>query len=176
MSAACVLVCATTPRVARGDVCQLEHWRLAIERLADPDEMAAPDVWAGLEHYMGQSLRVTLVDAVKRLQGASTALRSRLRTVATTDDATTWRRDLIALRRAYFRTEAMVDFFADALATRSSPRIGALLRACDHIATRSMAEALMPLGRQVPAAMTFLQKGSGKTTFRHRSCSSTPSR
>jgi hypothetical protein len=166
MTAVYAPVSAPPSRVAPGDVRQLEHWRLAIERLADPDAMAAPDVWAGLEHYMGQSLRVALVDAVKRLLDASTVLRSRLRTVATPDDAASWRRDLIALRRAYFRTEAMVDFFADALATRTSPHIGALLRACDHIATRSMAEALVPLGRQVPAAMTFLQKGSGAAILR----------
>jgi len=152
--------------VASGDRRQLEHWRLAIQRLGDPDAIAAPSVWAGLEHYMGQSLRIALVDSVKRLQDASTLLQARLRTIATRDDAARWRRDLILLRRAYFRTEAMVDFFADALATRSSPRIGALLRACDHIATRSMAEALAPLGRQVPAALTFLEKGSGAAILR----------
>jgi hypothetical protein len=59
-----------------------------------------------------------------------------------------------------------VDFFADALATRASPELGALLRACDHIATRSMAEALTPLGRQVPAALSYLDAGMGASVLK----------
>src|SRR6185436_1108358 len=68
---------------------------------------------------------------------------------------------LVAVRQAYLRAETTVDFYSDALSTRASPRLGALLRACDHIATRSMAEALTPMGREVPAALTYIDKGLG---------------
>jgi hypothetical protein len=44
--------------------------------------------------------------------------------------------------------------------------MGALLRACDHIATRSMAEALSPMGREVPAALTYLDKGLGASILK----------
>ena len=152
--------------IAPGDVRQLEHWRLAIERLGDVDGIAPPQVWAGLEHYMGQSLRTALLESVRRLHAVSRSLDAQRRTVATPAQAAEWRRRLVALRRAYFRTEAMIDFFADALATRASPRTGALLRACDHIATRSMAEVLAPLGRQVPSALVFLEKGPGAAILR----------
>jgi len=41
------------------------------------------------------------------------------------------------LRRAYLRTETTLDFFADAIATRANPRIGALLRAADSLARQN---------------------------------------
>ena len=76
------------------------------------------------------------------------------------------REALLGFRRAYTRAETSVDFFEDALSTRAAPEIGALLRACDHIATRSMAEALTPLGRQVPAALTYLDAGLGASVLK----------
>ncbi|HKY48459.1 MAG TPA: hypothetical protein VJQ79_10805, partial [Acidimicrobiia bacterium] len=64
------------------------------------------------------------------------------------------------------RTETTVDFFADALATRASEPMGSWLRACDHLANRAMAEILVPLGRQVPAALTFSDKGAGAAIWK----------
>jgi hypothetical protein len=152
--------------VARSDIRQLEHWRQAVERLADMELVAPAHLWAQLEHYVGVSLRAALAGAIDRLRATVAGLERLLRTSQAPEDALEWRRRLLLLRRAYFRTEAMVDFFADALVTRSNPRAAALLRACDHIATRSMAEALAPLGRQVPAAVTFLDKGAGAAVLR----------
>jgi hypothetical protein len=76
------------------------------------------------------------------------------------------RRELVAIRKLYHRTETTVDFFADALATRATEPMGSWLRACDHLATRAMAEVLKPLGHEVPAALTFADKGAGAAIWK----------
>jgi hypothetical protein len=145
---------------------QLEHWRLAAVRLGNLDAVAPASAWQGLEHYLGLSLRQTLGGIVARLIRTADDIGRRLARATTPEAVAEARSALLAFRRAYTRAETSVDFFEDALATRAAPEIGALLRACDHIATRSMAEALAPLGRQVPAALTYLDAGLGASVLK----------
>lgn len=144
---------------------ELAHWKMAAERLSDPDAIATPQTWQALEHYLGVALRGSLVAIVGRVRRLAQDFDVQLRTQSNPSVDELQGR-LAELRQAYLRAETAVDFFADALATRSIPRIGALLRACDHIATRSMAEALTPMGREVPAALTYLDKGIGASILK----------
>lgn len=144
---------------------ELEHWKLAADRLADLDVLASMVAWQALEHYTGVALRQALAASVARLRRSAEHLESRLRATPPGDEARL-REEFLALRQAFLRTETTLDFYADALATRSHPRMAALLRACDHLATRAMAEVLAPLGRQVPAALTYLDKGLGASILK----------
>jgi hypothetical protein len=144
---------------------RLEHWRAAAERLADLDALASREAWRSLEHYAGVALRQTLAGSVGRLRAAIDALVLRV-LVARAEPRAVPQSAFTEVRRAYLRTEATLDFFADALATRAHPETAALLRACDHIATRSMAEALAPLGREAPATLTYLDKGLGASILK----------
>lgn len=144
----------------------IAHWRLAGRRLADVESVAPIAAWRGLEHYLGVSLHYTIRDAVARLDRQATALERRLTSAIDDAGVAAIEGPLQDLRRSYVRVETMVDFFADALVTRASPRLGALLRACDHIATRGMAEMLAPLGRQVPAALSYLDRGLGASILK----------
>jgi hypothetical protein len=157
---------ARLPRVAASDVRQLDHWRRAIDRLGDLESLAPIPVWQGLEHYTGQSLRRALLDAVDVLRRVAATLEAEIWTVATDEQSERWRGRLIGLRRAYFRTESMIDFFGDALATRAPSRVAALLRACDHLARRAMQQILLPLGRQIPGTLVYLDKGAGAAVLR----------
>jgi len=145
---------------------QLEHWRLAAVRLGDLDAVASAHAWQGLEHYLGVSLRQTLTEMVRRVVRSAEALALQLRGARTAPDLARVRRALLDLRRAYTRAETGVEFYTDALATRAAPQMSALLRACDYIATRSMAEAMTPMGRQVPAALTYLDGGMGASILK----------
>lgn len=154
-----------------GDVHQefaraLQHWKGATEQLADLDSVAPPQAWQALEHYLGVSLRQTLLTVVDRLRRTMRDFEGRLVAASPATDVDELQNRFAALRNAYLRAETTVDFYSDALATRSSPRLGALLRACDHIATRSMAEALTPMGREVPAACTYIDKGLGASVLK----------
>jgi hypothetical protein len=145
---------------------QLEHWRLAAGRLADFDSVAPTSAWQALEYYIGVSLRQTLADTTSRLQRWGDELAARLAAAKTPAELRPLRGQILEFRRRYLKAETTIDFYGDALATRASPRLGALLRACDHIATRSMAEALSPMGRQVPAALSYLDSGIGASILK----------
>lgn len=144
---------------------ECEHWTAAAQRLADVDAVAPPAAWQALEHYLGVSLRGALSAVVRRLATMAREFGQRL-SGSTDDSVEQLQGRLVAVRQAYLRAETIVDFYSDALATRASPRLGALLRACDHIATRSMAEALTPMGREVPAALTYIDKGLGASILK----------
>jgi hypothetical protein len=144
---------------------ELEHWRLATDRLANLDLLASASAWQALEHYTGVALRDMLKTSVMRLAKSVERLEAKLKTTPMGQEGLL-RPDFLALRQAFLRTETTLDFYADALATRSQPQMAILLRACDHIATRGMAEALSPLGRQVPAALTYLDKGLGASILK----------
>ena len=145
---------------------QLEHWKGAIARLADPDMVAGPQAWQSLEHYLGVALRQTLSSVVATLRTQAAELEAFLRTAPPATPVEVMQSRLVELRHAYLRAETTVEFYADVLASRSVPKLAALLRSCDHIATRSMAEALAPMGRQVPAALTYLDAGIGASILK----------
>jgi hypothetical protein len=112
------------------------------------------------------ALRQTIGETLSRLRTNGERLRAELAGAAEVSELARVRAGIMRYRREYLRAETTVDFYADALATRAAPRTGALLRACDHIATRSMSEALSPLGRQVPAVLSYLDAGLGASILK----------
>lgn len=76
------------------------------------------------------------------------------------------RRKLLALRQQYLRTETTLDFFADAINGRTNPQLAALLRACDTLAHRSMAQLLDQIGKTTPVALTYVDKGVGASILK----------
>lgn len=143
----------------------LAHWKVAADRLSDHELVASVTAWRSLEHYLGVSLRSALTTSVSRLRDGIARFERELASSDAPGVAHMQRR-LVEVRELYFRAETTVDFYADCLATRSVPRLAALLRACDHIATRSMAEALAVSGRETPAALTYLDKGLGASILK----------
>ena len=76
------------------------------------------------------------------------------------------RRKLLAFRQQYLRTETTLDFFADAINRRTNAQIAALLRACDTLAHRSMAQLLDQVGKVTPVALTYVDKGIGASILK----------
>lgn len=144
---------------------QVAHWGCAAQRLT-LDDLASREAWGHLEQYLGLSLRQHLGGVIERLHGDATALAALQRAAHSRTAQLEAHRKLLAFRHQYLRTEATLDFFADALATRTNPRMGALLRACDSLAHRSMAQLLDPLGLPTPVALTYLDKGLGASILK----------
>ena len=131
---------------------ELAHWRYAVDALADLDVVASPAAWAGLEHYLRLQVRDRLaaIVAALRLEVAQLdaaaggdppgVLRTRL-----------LRARLLRLRNRYFQAETILDFYGDAIATRSNPNLAALLR---------------PLGLDSPPVLVYLDKGRGAAILR----------
>lgn len=140
---------------------QHAHWVSATHALLDLSRLAASTAWSGLGNDLGVELRRDLLLAVGRLRGQLDEIGGRLAGVSDEADMMPLQRDLVKFRRAYLRVETTLDFFGDAINSRTSEAMGGLLRACDVLATRSMEPLLLPLGRRVPRVLTWIDRGLG---------------
>jgi hypothetical protein len=64
------------------------------------------------------------------------------------------------------RAETTLDFFADAVNRRTNAKFAALLKACDTIAYRSMAQLLDQIGKPTPVALTYVGDGLGASILK----------
>jgi hypothetical protein len=145
---------------------QVAHWRAATVTLDDADNFASRAAWASLENYLGLAIRRQLKAAVDRVALEISGLRAQLASARRHDELEAVRLRLIAFRRRFVQTETVLDFYGDAVNTRTSAKLAMLLRSCDLIAERSMDVALRPLGQQVPPVLTYIDKGLGASILR----------
>lgn len=135
---------------------QLAHWESAVRRLSVLDALASKEAWDGLERYLGVALRRAMGDAVRRLEIGLDLIRHALKADPPRANAA-----VHAFRHQFSRVESVLDFFVDAINSRSSRQLGAQLITCDWLASRAMAQALIPLGHPRPAVLVFVDKGMG---------------
>jgi hypothetical protein len=152
-----------TDPVLRQTRAELAHWRLAAEALLDLDHAAAPEAWAGLEAYLQCGIRDRLTAVASSLVQEARALERR---AADGHDPDSVRNGVLALRRRYLQVETIVDFYGDAIGSRTSPSLRALLRGFDVLAGDSMATTLAPLGITAPPALVYVDKGLGAAILR----------
>ncbi len=145
---------------------QIAHWTVAVSRLENLDDLASPAAWNGLERYLGLSIRQHLMRVIERLKHQTVLLRAALNSASNRKEIESVRRLLLAFRRQYLRAETTLYFFADAINTRTNPTIAGLLRACDSMAQRSMAQILDQIGKPAPVVLTYLDKGLGASILK----------
>jgi hypothetical protein len=145
---------------------QVAHWSAAAARLEELDDLASPAAWAGLERYLGLSIRQHLGACVQQLNREAASLQTAFAAATSSTALAAVRRKLLAFRRFYLRVETTLDFFADAINPRTSPRIAGLMKACDTLAHRSMAQLLDQLGKPTPVALTYVDKGLGASILK----------
>jgi hypothetical protein len=145
---------------------QVAHWRTAVVGLEDLENFASAAAWRSLEGYLDVALRRHLSDAVDGLARQADVLAAELRAASTTDQLERLRLQVIRFRRRYLQVETAIDFYGDAVNSRTSPRLAGLLRACDFLALQSMRHVLEPLGHPVPATLCYVDKGLGASILR----------
>lgn len=145
---------------------EVAHWRMAASRLGRLEDLASSEAWDSLERYLGISIRQSLSGAVDRLQEKAAALHSASGTIKNKREMDQVRRQLVEFRRCYLRTETTLDFYADAINTRTNPEVSALMRSCDLLAHRSMSIVLDPLDKPTPHVLTYLDKGLGASILK----------
>jgi len=145
---------------------QVTHWWCASQGLTNLESMASAGAWAHLESYLGVALRKALEESVEQLKRECEVLRAQLRAARSVPDLRAVQRATATFRDRYLRTETLVDFYSHAVNTRTSPQLGATLRACDLIARRSMDLVLEPLGRTSPRVLTYLERGLGASILK----------
>jgi hypothetical protein len=145
---------------------QVAHWRAAVVGLQDLENFAAASAWRTLEQYLDLALRSQLRGAADRLAREADVLAAELAAATTEEELDALRRRVIAFRRRYVQVETALDFYGDAINSRTSSRLAGLLRACDLLALRSLEQVLVPLRKDVPAVLTFVDKGLGASILR----------
>jgi hypothetical protein len=145
---------------------QVAHWTSAAARLRDLDDLASPAAWNSLERYLGLAIRRHLTGVVDALNCEAAALRAALEMVSSAADLEIVRRKLLDFRRRYLQVETTLDYYADAINTRTAETIAGLLRACDTLAQRSMAQLLDQLGKPTPVVLTYIDKGLGASILK----------
>lgn len=144
---------------------QVAHWVSAARRL-DPDDLASSESWGHLERYLGVSLRKHLEGVIARLCAEADVLTAIARAAQSPTALRELQQRLLAFRRKFMRAETTLDFYADAINTRTSAHTSGLLRACDILAHRSMALLLDQLGHTTPVVLTYVDKGLGASILK----------
>jgi hypothetical protein len=144
---------------------QVNHWVTAAAGL-DPDDLASAEAWKRLERYLGLSLRKHLDGVIAKLRLEADILAVTLRAAESPTALRDLQQRLLAFRRKFLRAETTLDFYADAINTRTSPHMAGLLRACDVLAYRSMSQLLDQLGQTTPVAITYIDKGLGASILK----------
>ena len=145
---------------------QVAHWSVAVTELEDLTRLAAPSGWQRLERYLGVALKRTLAECVDRLARQTAVLRAQLAAAETPAELDRLHGEIVAFRQRYMAAETVLDFYADGINTRTNDSVATYLCACDALASRSMAEILVPLGRRVPPVLTYIDKGLGASILK----------
>ena len=119
-----------------------------------------------LERYLDIALRKHLGEAPSAVEREADALVAELRAATTAEELEAVRVAVIRFRRRYLQVETALEFYGNAINTRTSPRLAGLLAACDTLAVASMRRVLDPLGRPVPPILTYVDKGLGASILR----------
>jgi hypothetical protein len=153
----------TEPELDRQTEAELVHWELAVEALADLDTVAAPEAWQALEDYLQRQVRTRLSEVVAVLVAESKALHRKL---GQGGDPGEIRPGILRLRSRYLQVETILDFYGDAVNSRTNPALRALLRGYDTLAGDSMAAILTRVGIEPPPALVYLDRGLGAAILR----------
>jgi hypothetical protein len=143
---------------------EAEHWRTAAVTLGDLDAIASTAAWANLEDYLRLQVRGRLEAVVAGLVSDATAVSAAAARDADLDGV---HRRLLAVRHRYVQVETVLDFYSDAVATRTNPAVAGILRGLDVIAGDSLADVLDKLEIEVPPAVVYVDKGLGAAILRN---------
>lgn len=146
---------------------QINHWITATKRFENLDSWASDISWKGLERYLGLTLRKSFSESIIKLKNKIFELKSILNNSNSEEDNELLRKKLILFRIEYTQVEIMLDFFGDAINTRTSDNISALLRACDKLVEKSLTDLLQQFNKPIPPVLTYLDKGLGASILKH---------
>lgn len=146
---------------------QLGHWLGAATSLLDAEEFAARPAWESLERTIGLPIRSQLARTVDELLRHGHAARRLVRECRTDPGKIAAANAAVqAFRRLYVQVETTLDFFGQAVNTRTSPPLRAALQFLDTVAYQSARLVLEPLGLPVPPVLTYIGEGLGASILR----------
>ena len=146
---------------------QAAHWRLAAESFLDAEQFAPADAWAAIESQTGLPLRTQLAGTVNELVALAGQTDAAARRASSS--AAEYQRAeqaLQLLRQRYTQVETTLDFFGDAVATRTSAELKRVLQLLDGLAHESMAMALSTARIPAPPVLCYVRPGLGASILK----------
>lgn len=146
---------------------QIAHWLAAASTFLDAEEFASEQAWRAVESQVGLPLRRHLSVIVRELLAMGRAALA-LAQSAQRDpsELPAAGRAIQQFRRRFSQVEVTLDFFGDAVNSRTSPQLRAALQALDTLAVQSMDPVLSRAGLPPIPVLTYLDKGMGASIIR----------
>lgn len=158
---------AVRDRVADDLERQLAHWLAAAAAFADAEAFASVEAWAAVEARVGTPVRLKLGEAVDRLLVQGRAARATV--VAARRDPSRREEAHLAVqrfRRSYRQVETTLEFFGNAVNSRTSPPLRATLNHLDRLASDSIGASLAAAAKPVPPVLCYVDQGLGASILR----------
>ena len=145
---------------------QVNHWLQASKRLYQLDDLASKKSWEGLEKYLQVSLKGALYSAVSDVEKDAYTLLEKCLEVSSYKNIASLHMSLNSLKSKYRKVETLVDFYSDAINSRTNERMNEKLKRSDQIAEESMKKLLTPLGLDTPRVLCYIDKGLGASILK----------
>lgn len=146
---------------------QVEHWLGAARTFVDAEEFASAAAWGAVERQVGVPLRRRLADTVRELVELGRRTVGLVRQAALDPALLPPAHHAVQhFRRQYVAVETTLDFFGDAVSSRTGPALRAALSTLDGLAVASMRPVLDRAGIPVPPVLTYLDRGLGASILR----------
>lgn len=146
---------------------QTAHWLAAAKTFLDAEEFAAEAAWRSLEQDIGMPLRSQLATIVRELItfGQHTQ-RLAGEAAENAGPISEVQRSVQQFRQRYSQVELTLDFFGDAVNSRTSEPLRAALKTLDMLAATSMSKVLAAARIPTPPALCYLDHGTGASILR----------
>lgn len=146
---------------------QVAHWAAAARTFLDAEEFATSAAWRSVEDQTGLPLRRQLHQTVQELlRLGKTAQELVKRADRDAQALMTAARAVQLFRRRFTQVETTLEFFGDAVNSRTSNSLRTTLRLLDRLATASMSPVLTEAGIPIPPVLTYVDKGMGASILR----------
>lgn len=146
---------------------QLGHWMGAAQCFVDAEEFASRHAWESVEQAIGVPVRKELARTVDQLLEAGRTTAAAVRAARLDPEGLADAQTAVQqFRRRYVQVETTLDFFGQAVNTRTSSHLRTALQYLDSLAYQSIEQVLRPLGLPVPPVLTYLGEGLGASILR----------
>lgn len=146
---------------------QVQHWLGSARGCLDAESFASRSAWESVEHAVGLPVRAQLARTVNELIGVGHSAEGAVRTARTQPGAVPVAQAAVErFRRRYLQVETTLDFFGQAVNSRTSRRLASTMGTLDRLAHQSIEASLGQVGIVVPPVLTYIGEGLGASIIR----------
>ena len=146
---------------------QVQHWLGSARGCLDAESFASRQAWESVEHAVGIPVRSQLARTVDDLIRTGRSAESAVRAARTRPDGIPVAQAAVeGFRRRYLQVETTLDFFGQAVNSRTSARLRSTMATLDRLAQQSIEASLLPAGIVVPPVLTYIGEGLGASIIR----------